>query len=386
MRASLLSSKETVERALAVAHVEQPVFSPPSEPFVLSRVLHPVCRRPVPVLTQSPTENVLALRELELFAADRLPVPLRKADALVRRTLRWSPYYIYALTRIKPQIVHAHFSFSAEPVLFPLKLLRIPLLVSFYGAETKKLIRQRNTLQQLKNIVSQATLVTCLSRHMIDELASAGIVSPKIRLIRLGVNTDLFSGTPKKWEPGQTLEMLSIARLHPEKGLIYLIQALAHLDRSGFSSWRLRIVGRGDEEVTLQKAACDLGLTDRIEFLGTMSPVKVVEELRKSHVMILPSLQETQGVVLQEAQATCTPVIATTVGGITEGVLDGKTGLLCPPQSPEALAASIMELLRTPARFEEMGIAARQFVQEHFSKQVEYQQLEAIYREVLANT
>lgn len=264
-------------------------------------------------------------------------------------------------------------------------MLGIPLLVNFYGVETKRFIHEPSTRPRLLRLIAQAQHITCLSQAMVDDLLANGCPPEKLTLIRLGVDMEFFTGTPRTWDTRQTLRLLSIARLHPEKGLEYLLQALHQIKRDGFQNWDLRIIGIGHLEQELKTRADEFGLSGQVKFLGACPPSQVVDELKQAHLMLLPSLQETQGVSLQEAQACYVPVITTTVGGIPEGVRDGQTGILVSPYDPDALAQAILEFVKNPQRITEMGISGRKYVQENFSRQEEYRQLADLYGRIIQN-
>jgi glycosyltransferase involved in cell wall biosynthesis len=100
-------------------------------------------------------------------------------------------------------------------------------------------------------------------------------------------------------------------------------------------------------------------------------------------VFVLPSIQEGQGIVLLEAQATAKPVVAFDVGGISEAVLDKETGLLTKPNSSE-LADAVMTLLASWSLREKMGSSGRKFIADNFSWDVCSQKLFQVYEEALA--
>ena len=101
-------------------------------------------------------------------------------------------------------------------------------------------------------------------------------------------------------------------------------------------------------------------------------------------VFVLPSHAEGMSNALMEAMAAARPVVATAVGGNTEVVVDGKTGVLIPPADPAAIADAIAALLRDPDRAAGLGAAARDFVTRHFGARARVAELEHLYEERLA--
>ena len=102
-----------------------------------------------------------------------------------------------------------------------------------------------------------------------------------------------------------------------------------------------------------------------------------------SELFVFPSLWEGLPNALLEAMAAGKPVIATTVGGVPELVVHGKTGLLIPPNETDALAHAITELLHNRSRTRKMGKAARMRVEKHFTISRTVAKTENLYRELL---
>src|SRR5262249_14000759 len=127
------------------------------------------------------------------------------------------------------------------------------------------------------------------------------------------------------------------ARLAPEKGHEFLIQAMRILKENNYEL-EARLVGDGPSRQTLERMARDLEVLDRIQFLGYLDEDSQMRELYTSDLCVLPSLAEGLPVSLTEALAVGVPVIATNIAGISELIEDGKTGLLVRPSDPVALA------------------------------------------------
>lgn len=368
---------------LRVLHVKLGTYLPPSETFVHARVLNPYCQRPVSVLAHTVTPEYESLANLNFYRLDRSShLRQRIENALAYRFFTY-PYYYQVLRSDRPDLIHAHASGAGEAMIWPAQHLHIPLIVNFYGIETKQHIHDPQWLPRYRRLYRLVTAFICSSDYMKAGMIASGCPPRKITVIRCGIDTELFSGEPLAWQPDQTLRLLSIARLHPEKGLDILLHACAMLNEAGFRNWQLEIAGVGTSEVALRQQARELGLDTQVKFLGALPQNQIVGLLRVAHIMVLPSRQESQGVALQEAQATCTPVIASRVEGIPEGVVDGETGLLVEPENPVALFNAILSLIKHPDMLIQMGRAGRQFVCSTFSRQVEYQELCQAYEALL---
>lgn len=147
---------------------------------------------------------------------------------------------------------------------------------------------------------------------------------------------------------GKRIRILLLSYIRPEKGVEYLIEAVARLTTN--RPWELWIIGPTEHyteyHAGLQQLATQRGLADRIHWGGHVKFGPDMFELyRSADVFVLPSLSEGAPRVLIEARANGLPVVATRVGGIPSAVRDGVDGLLVPPRDPDAIAAAIERLI-----------------------------------------
>lgn len=164
-------------------------------------------------------------------------------------------------------------------------------------------------------------------------------------------------------------------RLHPVKDLPTLLQAMVLLP-----SWRLVVVGDGQEGVSLRGLADEMGLAERVVFTGEVADVPRV--LEAFDVFCLPSRWEGLPGSLVEAMAAGLPVVATRVGGIPEIVVDGENGLLVAPGNPQQLADAIAAAAQRP----ELGDKARLTVQEHFSEEAMVDGYDRLWSELVTRS
>lgn len=160
--------------------------------------------------------------------------------------------------------------------------------------------------------------------------------------------------------------LASIARLSPEKDHTTLLQAFVRI-KAELASARLLLAGQGPERPRLEQLARDLGVQDAVAFLGHVVDVREVQ--RQAHVIIQSSHVEGLPVAVLEAMAAGRPVVAATVGGNDEVILDGTTGHLVAPRSPDALAAAVLDILRDPERARAMAVAGRAHIDAHYTAQ-----------------
>jgi glycosyltransferase involved in cell wall biosynthesis len=152
----------------------------------------------------------------------------------------------------------------------------------------------------------------------------------------------------KDFELASPPRLLFVGRLAREKGLVYLIEAMAICKSEGVAL-DLTIVGEGSERVRIKKLTTDLDLEGQVHFEGFVPLGEDLWEFyRQADIFVLPSLSEGQGKVLIEAMASGLVVVATRVGGIPTIVEHDVNGLLVEPRLAEGIAEAIQRLLREP--------------------------------------
>jgi D-inositol-3-phosphate glycosyltransferase len=184
--------------------------------------------------------------------------------------------------------------------------------------------------------------------------------------------------------------LLFAGRLEPLKGADTLLSAVAQLCREPrFDDVVTLVIGddsgdgaaAGGERRRLEMVAGDQGLSSRVRFLGAVDHEELADYYDLADVFVMPSRTETFGLVALEAQAVGTPVVASAVGGLTEVIEDGLTGILVGARQPDAFAAAIRTLLDDPDLRERMGEAARRRASS-FTWERASERLAAIYRRV----
>jgi glycosyltransferase involved in cell wall biosynthesis len=209
-------------------------------------------------------------------------------------------------------------------------------------------------------------------------------------LLQNGVDTEHFRLAPPDPDARAALGLDpqrpvvgTIGRLEDRKGHDQLLRAAGTMLAGGNGRRpQIVIVGDGPLREKLQAQAESLGVADSVRFAGTVADVR--PSLAAMDVFVMPSHAEGMSNALMEAMAAARPVVATAVGGNTEVVVDGKTGVLIPPADPAAIADAIAGLLRDPARAAGLGAAAREFVTKRFGARARVAELEQLYQERLA--
>ncbi|CAJ53634.1 glycosyltransferase family 4 protein [Haloquadratum walsbyi] len=186
----------------------------------------------------------------------------------------------------------------------------------------------------------------------------------KLTTVPPGIDSERFRPTeevhPAVDESKRTI--LVVSRLDPRKGIDKAIRAFAQLDRD---DTELLIGGTGRLEASLRELAADLGVVDRVRFLGFVPEEELPTLYSAADLFVLPSEYEGFGIVFMEAMACGTPVIGTDVGGVPTAIDEGKTGYLVPKDEIGELAERIDDSLRDPVSCDRLQERAREWAADH---------------------
>jgi len=175
--------------------------------------------------------------------------------------------------------------------------------------------------------------------------------------------------------------IVNVGRLVPVKDQATLLHALALLPEA--ASWRCWIIGDGPDRSVLETLSAQLGIEDRVRFLGHREDVP--DLLPLADIFALSSVNEGFGRVLLEAFAAGLAVIATRVGGVPNVLEGGRAGKLVPPKDPEALAAGLLELILHPEERHELAREGDALLDRYSRERVVSDHIE-LYRRLLEET
>lgn len=218
-----------------------------------------------------------------------------------------------------------------------------------------------------------AAFVRCDSKHNLDYMAGfAGGNAAKVHLVYNGMNVEHEREAPVAMTP--PYKLLAIGRLVEKKGFDYLIRSCQTLEQSGLD-FHLHLVGDGPLRVPLSRLARSLGIDHRVSFHGQVPHDKVSELIRSADVFLMPSRVTASGdsdglpTVISEAFIHRVPVIATDVGGISDVVEDGVTGLLIAQKDSGSIARAIIRMVGDRELALQMAEKGRERVRELYDSE-----------------
>jgi glycosyltransferase involved in cell wall biosynthesis len=317
-------------------------------------------------------------RHSSIGRLDGVPVT-RTARIAAPASTPLSPRLAFELRRQRPDLVHLHFPYPVGEVAALLAVPSVPTIITYQS----DIVRQRSLLvlygPLLRRVLSRASAIIATTEAYLEGSPWLAPNRDRCVVIPLGIDLQPFlSVTPR----GDGRTILFVGRFRYYKGLQFLIDALPHVPDA-----RLLLVGSGGQERELRAQVEQLGLSNRVEFLGNVSDEDLPSVYGRADLFVLPACERSEafGLVLVEAAASGLPLISTELGTGTSYVnLHGETGLVVPPRDSGALAGAIQTLLGDPPARTRYGAAARARAVSHFAIERVAEQVAALYRRVAA--
>lgn len=299
-----------------------------------------------------------------------------------------TPNFLYAFARERFAVVHAQFGPSAVYALTYARLARRPLVVSFHGHDVPLLAQARRIRGPSRRyawlggpLLRRMALGLCASAELRDMLIAHGALPARLRVHRLGIDTQRFQPVARAHREGA--RVLMIGRLVEKKGFAYGLAAFAGVQRA--RSATLTIVGAGPLDERLRAQARELGVEGRTRFVGAVPHDQVPEIMRSHDVLMAPSTVARDGdrdsglMVLREAAACGLVAIATRHGGLPDSVEDGVTGFLVAERDVGGMVKRLERACADAALRARMGAAARRKMEREFDISASMEALEAAY-------
>ncbi len=279
-------------------------------------------------------------------------------------------------------IPHSVSAFLAKSMLLP---KRLPVVTTLHGTDITLVGADRSYLPITKFSIEQSDGVTAVSQFLRDSTYSTFGIRKEIEVVYNFVNCDLY-------KPGANGELREFYAPSGEKIVIHLSNFRAvkrptdvvHI----FARIRKRLpavllmVGDGPERSSAEYTARHLGVEPYVHFLGKRDNIE--ELMGSADLLLLPSENESFGLVALEAMACEVPVVVSSVGGLPEVITDGVEGYLVEPLNVEKMAERALDVLSDEGRRREMGERGRESARRRFCSSRIIPQYEDFYHRILA--
>lgn len=316
---------------------------------------------------------------------DRLGFPARRLRT-VQGLIRWS-HRVGRLARS----TGSEFAWCGQlrPAAYPARWLHattgMPYGVVVYGGDLLRLPRHLRSARKravVRSLLGNTAAIMAISRWTADQCRSVcdglGLtLEERLRVIPLGTDPAVFRpgldtrGARAAFGLLEGRWLITVARLTPHKGIDTGIRCLAALARE-IPNLRYAVVGTGPDQARLEGLAHELGVGDRVRFLGLVPEADLPGLYNVGDVYLGPSrLHESDvegfGISIVEASASGLPVVVGRSGGTSDAVRDGETGALVDAEDPAAFAAAVRPILQDPDRAARMGAAGRRAVETFYN-------------------
>lgn len=267
----------------------------------------------------------------------------------------------------KFDVAYIDYASSGILVMDYLKREKIPFIVHVHGYDITSSTNDKAYLIELKHLFEKAVLFIAASQYMKKRLILLGCDQRKIEVIQYGVDSSQI--TPMSWKDRLKFppSIVFLGRLTNKKHPIALLHAFKIVQKK-IATAKLTIIGDGHLKEDVAKEISRLELTENVTMMGVLSRKESFPILNKSWIYAQHSVTgldgDTEGFAISLAEAALhgLPVVSTIHNGITENVVDGKTGFLVPEYDYESMAEKIIYLIQNPNIAEKMGKAGRKHI------------------------
>jgi glycogen(starch) synthase len=268
----------------------------------------------------------------------------------------------------RPDVVHAHDWLVAHPAVALSEFYDVPMVSTIHATEAGRhsgwvsgsLSRQVHAVESWL-VRESDSLITCSAsmRDEITELFGPGLA--EVTVIRNGIDAARWPFAERRHHgvAGGPPELLFVGRLEYEKGVHDAIAALPRIRRA-HPGTTLTIAGDGTQQDWLVEQARKHRVLKATRFVGRLDHAELLAALHRADAAVLPSHYEPFGLVALEAAAAGTPLVTSNIGGLGEAVINGETGMSCPPRDVARLAEAVGAVLDDPAAAQRRARAARQ--------------------------
>ena len=322
-------------------------------------------------------ELLVLLRSCNIFRYKRLSASLY-LSGLALQLSKYEPF----------DIIHCQFG-TLAPLMVKLReigAIRGKLVTSFRGYDLTN--RLKENMSAYRTLFSDGDLFLPVCKHFKSILINTGCNPEKIRVLFSGINIERLHFDPASYKENGPIRIISVGRFVEKKGFRYAIDVIAELTKREIPV-TYTLYGDGKLRDELNNQIHMLKISDRVFMPGWKPHSEVIEDIRKSYILLVPSITSSDGDkegipnVLKEAMAVGVPVIGTDHSGIPELVIHNETGLLVQEKDPPAIADSIQTLINDPDLYDRLKQNARELVVKEYDIDILNEKLEKLYESMV---
>jgi glycogen synthase len=316
------------------------------------------------------------------FSTDMMAWTLAMGHAMIRAGMSLKMPGSERLWR--PDVVHAHDWLVAHPGIALAQFYDVPIVSTIHATEAGRhsgwvsgaISRQVHAVESWL-VRESDSLITC-SASMSDEITELfGPGLAQTTVICNGIDADRWPFGARRPRTGPA-ELLYVGRLEYEKGVHDAIAALPRIRRI-HPGTTLTIAGDGTQQDWLIEQARKHKVVKATRFVGHCEHTELLELLHRADAAVLPSHYEPFGLAALEAAAAGAPLVTSNIGGLGEAVINGVTGVSCPPRDVASLAAAVCTVLDDPAAAQRRARAARKRLTSDFDWQTVANETAQVY-------
>jgi glycosyltransferase involved in cell wall biosynthesis len=282
----------------------------------------------------------------------------------------------------KIDIVHCHWAIPQGTIAVLLKKLfglNFRIIITAHGSDIEN--KKRSFLAPIiKHTLRSCDVINTVSTHLANEIHMLDPGLNNINLIPMGTNKELFENTYSiNTEIGKPNTYIFFAgRLSEDKAIDYLIKSFFEVQKD-HSNLELWIAGKGNQEEKLKSLTINLGIKNKVRFLGNIEHNLLPSLYKNAEMFVSTSRKEGFGLVLVEALMSKCPVIALDVGGVSDIIINGKTGILIPQYEMKKLIKAINTILSDKELKSKLIMNGFNYVLENFTWEVVGKRFSQLY-------
>ncbi len=278
-------------------------------------------------------------------------------------------------------VIHCHFGHNANKLIFLKEVMPdIKFIVTFHGADIR--LGEESHGKIYEKLFACCDRVIAIGEYNKERLEYFGCPACKIVMLPNGVDTEKFKPPAADGKTGRSpIVITTVGRCVEDKDPTFALQVMRNIADETEDEFKYNWIGDGHLRDDFIREAFKLGLGEIVNSPGALNQEAVKQYLQNTDIFFLPSKNEAFPVVLLEAQAMGNPVVATDVGGVRKGLIEGKTGFIVESNDAKQAKEKILQLMKDVSKRKSMSNEARRFIADNFDINKLTERLLAIYHD-----